>query len=107
MTDIVSQLVGALDRCIATLERIAHCTEADRLAAADEARAALTAAKAGGWLPIETAPKDASVLIHRSGDLFPGVAYLSRDRWYWSSSGAWAGHPTHWQPLPNPPKEMQ
>ncbi len=75
------------------------------LADLDAVRGALSAAKDGGWLPIETAPNGASVLILRRGDLYPGVAFLSLDRWHWSSSGAWAGHPTHWQPLPAPPAQ--
>lgn len=40
------ELLEALLGCIAAIERTAHCTEADRFAAADKARAAI--AKAGG-----------------------------------------------------------
>lgn len=39
----VAELEAALWGCIAAIERTHHCTEADRLAAADKARAALSA----------------------------------------------------------------
>ena len=43
----VMELEGALWGCIAAIERTHHCTEADRLASADAARAALSAKKGG------------------------------------------------------------
>ena len=57
------------------------------------------------WLPIETAPKDGvSVLVIRISDILsPSTAYFSRGHWRWSTSGGYAGNPTHWMPLPQPP----
>ncbi len=53
------------------------------------------------WQPIDTAPKDeTSVLIWRAGDMYPGVAYQSGGRWFWSASGGWAGYPARWTHLP-------
>ncbi len=67
----------------------------------------------GGWMPIETAPKDgASILVHCGGDL-QAVCYWSTSLWV-SKGGAWIYEecrsdtvelePTHWQPLPPLPK---
>ena len=73
------------------------------------------------WLPIETAPKDREILVWFS-DLFKGMAdvakwepdtYAKKPRPYWQGSkermlGILAyrhGNPTHWMPLPQPPKE--
>lgn len=105
------------------------------LADLDEARAALTAAKAGGWVPIETAPKDGTVVIlgrvedggsvvttgHWQEAEEDGVDYMGADagfvdehyqefnpgRSFGSPSRRYAPtQPTAWQPLPNPPKEQ-
>ena len=102
MTDLVAQLVGALE---------AMLDEDDGGRAAEQARAAISAAKDGGWLPIETAPKDCAFL---------GYQRLSDSLWlvapmYWAGSAflllqfhsdntEHEVQPTHWQPLPNPPK---
>lgn len=61
------------------------------------------------WLPIETAPKDGTLVL----GYFPGACVL---KVYCKSSGIWhQWHedyevsvyppPTHWQPLPPPPTE--
>lgn len=64
------------------------------------------------WMPIETAPKDGSVLLY----LPYGLMYCGRKRygqlgepqqdefvWRCDSSGRFA-NPTHWMPLPEAPK---
>lgn len=97
MTDLVAQLVGALEVAVRQGEH-------DMLLTGEELRqcnAALSAAKDGGWLPIETAPKDGTeVFVYVPGDsLFPTAAtYKSADYfekeygdreymeegWYWA-----------------------
>jgi hypothetical protein len=70
---------------------------------------------AAGWQPIETAPQapDNSpecwdLLCHWVGGEI-GVAYGSKGKWWPGdhSNGeddTWLAEPTHWQPLPAPPK---
>lgn len=120
MTDLVSQLVGALELCQRALQSqwSPYLRAGDKEAAAMKAAAsALTAAKAGGWLPIETAPKDARRVLVWIDD-----KHLARERrqihfaklWFYEDgrlgggaegfNGDW--NITHWQPLPNPPKEQ-
>jgi len=83
------------------------------------------------WQPIETAPKDASVLVtFTRGDIpegqksMPGVMVAYWDAYYaeggnghdgvgngWTDAHSGEqchlhyGHPTHWQPLPVPPED--
>lgn len=131
MTDLVSQLVGALEELLHECEQGIATSPHARI----EARAALTAAKAGGWLPIETAPKDGTVVIlgraeddasvvttgHWQEAEEDGVDYMGADagfvdehyqefkpgRSFGSPSYRYAQtQPTAWQPLPNPPKEQ-
>jgi hypothetical protein len=65
----------------------------------------------GEWRPIQTAPKDRSILLHTAY----GLTYCGRWRsgtigepqeavvaWRCDSSGRFAT-PTHWMPLPAPP----
>jgi len=57
------------------------------------------------WQPIETAPKDGSdVLIYNpvSGEMF--VCYWSKGRWKFAVHIVMKDEPTHWMPLPEPPK---
>lgn len=83
----------------------------------------------GKWQPIETAPKKVIYrdrtpfgdLVHNYGPyilVWPVYGEVARARW-WQSSGAADGRnssnflsdggnavcPTHWMPLPSPPKE--
>lgn len=76
------------------------------LADLDAARAALSEAKVGGWQDISTAPEGTMILCANMN------AREARDWCFvaWMAGGKVCGHrmdkPTHWQPLPNPPKEQ-
>jgi len=71
-------------------------------------RAYLTKAAPVGWRPIETAPKDVSILVHyNNGSIelieeddndFDWKPYNGKDE---TSKGV--SSPTHWQPLPAAP----
>lgn len=76
-------------------------------------------ADARGWQPIETAPKDgSSVMLAREDDDFSWVCEGHWDRaglhsgWYaanthWTDATGDALDPTHWQPLPAPPRPAE
>ena len=66
------------------------------------------------WQPIETAPKDWSLVIVYDADSHEvGPAYFSRadggqDAWMWADlslddENCFVGNPTYWMPLPSPP----
>ena len=74
-------------------------------------RAALTAALAGAWRPIETAPKDEDILLGW-WQTWPDRVWKQKVGWAAASntcghpqvSNAWFdGEATHWMPLPEPP----
>ena len=120
MTDLVSQLVGALEECLDDSRSVLADMEQkygtnyrqDRLEFHRQviaaAEAALTAAKAGGWLPIETAPKDGTrILVWRKHATRPLIARYQKDfEWFEDEDGVHLYHLIYWQPLPNPPKEQ-
>jgi hypothetical protein len=67
------------------------------------------------WQPIETAPKDGTRILAffpQEIDSYKILTVLFTWRqWYLCPDGAYdfefeiAGDPTHWMPLPNPPKQ--
>lgn len=78
--------------------------------------AALSAAKDGGWLPIETAPKDGTemLLLFGNAEYIFGKTHGRVRAACWTGSGASANWslpyfkdnpPTAWQPLPAPPAQ--
>jgi len=83
-----------------------HIYTADQMRA--YALAALTAAKAGGWQDISTAPKDGTRFIAwRKYSTRPLIARYWKDfGWFEDEDGLHLYNLTHWQPLPNPPKEQ-
>lgn len=130
MTDLVSQLVGALNRLYVAAPTGLECNSfhhskgefhshsepckpaAEYVEALAQARAAITAAKAGGWVAIETAPKDGTAVLVSEGRFCSCVEWNEEFDW-WAVDDNKLGPfrlrgaaPTHWQPLPNPPKEQ-
>lgn len=68
------------------------------------------------WQPIETAPKEVDVLVYLFGAAIPArVAMLcaisaEADEWRWIDTGCnrlTLFPPTHWMPLPEPPKAAE
>lgn len=60
------------------------------------------------WQPIETAPKDTTVLLYGAKRLEMCVGMNhSRDGWVTDTTSEWLSMytPTHWMPLPEPPKK--
>ena len=69
------------------------------------------------WQPIETAPKDGTVILcNERGWVYTAFwGMKTPDEYYYnqrSKTPQWLSHnfpqePTHWMPLPNPPKESE
>ncbi|HDZ38966.1 MAG TPA: DUF551 domain-containing protein [Marinobacter sp.] len=70
------------------------------------------------WRDISTAPKDGAVLLlmggqHCSRGTWDDQKYNRKPRPYWRSQYGWLmgiiwdrqNQPTHWMPLPRPPKD--
>lgn len=66
------------------------------------------------WQPIDTAPKDGTVILVGVWEIAPDMASAAWNGKFWSmnymdegefiGSGEAFHNPTHWQPLPEPPK---
>ena len=82
---------------------VVHCVIRNAMA-----KAALDAAERVRWQPIETAPKgDMFIYFQKRDDRRAiGLAYLAVDGSWRDSEGNWTDrlNPTHWMPLPEPPK---
>ena len=110
ITDEMMKLVDEFENSICTNWELGSIDAGFLNRELKELRAAIEAAQA--WRPIETAPKDGTLVIVGA----PGYASVSA-RWGWESpwiDGWWCdGHrsdavgpeftPTHWMPLPPPP----
>ena len=119
MTDLVSQLVGALGECLDDSRSVLADMEQkyganyrqDRLEFHRQviaaAEAALTAAKAGGWVAVQNKP--AAYRVDWPVDAGVGMRrFYGADEWE-SSRGTvefFGGVPVPLAPLPNPPKEQ-
>lgn len=62
-----------------------------------------------GWQPIETAPKDKSIIVWDDGIIGEGYYDGEDGSWWWAniSRHDYTGspiYPTLWQPLPAPPE---
>lgn len=56
-----------------------------------------------GWQPIETAPKNGQKVLHWRPHEGVVVNWFVPTMGLWNST-RWDDMPTHWQPLPEPPK---
>ena len=61
------------------------------------------------WQPIDTAPKDQTCLVSTPGGAVWWATFRlrgTRTGWRWEAPGLGAlrWQPTHWMPLPEPPK---
>ena len=104
-TNLASNLIDSVERNEANAALIVAAVNAlpALLDAADE----LAALKARiAWQPIETAPKDGTmILAYFVNDHWPSV--VGTMQWTDFNGGGWVhypnGKPTRWQPLPAPP----
>lgn len=65
------------------------------------------------WQPISTAPRDGTAVLIAEADGNVTACYWSTS--VWADGGAWISelsrsdtvhyHPTHWMPIPPPPKD--
>lgn len=73
---------------------------------AEEALAALSRPADEGWRPIESAPKDGTLvlLFERGTDDVreTGRWRVDRERWVVNNNSFWVVEPSHWRPLPPP-----
>lgn len=97
--------------------------EADAIRDIDPAEVLAKVGRAGGWQPIETAPKDGTIVDVWLGDAdesdrnFYCTGKTRRSPGWWWSKGKFRPlgglepampvfvEPTHWMPLPAPPQE--
>jgi len=60
--------------------------------------------RASGWQPIETAPRDAMLLLCHTEDTAPLIGYWGWGAWRENNGKGTVLRPTHWQPLPAAPE---
>jgi hypothetical protein len=113
----IRYLVGEVKRLRAALRRISHAPHGKVYCADGHeeavliARAALEGERAvTGWQPIDTAPKTKKrILAIKNKTIKIVVYYPFLKEWgypqEWGGDGTWK--PTHWMPLPAPPKARE
>lgn len=72
--------------------------------------AAIALMRGQSWQPIETAPKDGIAILGYSDGAMATVRWCALGNYWelvvvggWAEDDEW--EPTHWQPLPTPPKD--
>lgn len=63
--------------------------------------------KMNKWQPIETAPKDIGAIIGSNGQWVLAMRWATNGMAWTSEYHRSAVVPTHWMPLPEPPKEKE
>ena len=82
------------------MARSIEMTELERKKLADAGRQSIPCTY--GWRPIETAPKDGTVIIVYAPDFFQTAAWTD-EKWT-NAANSWLEDVTHWMPLPQPPE---
>lgn len=74
-----------------------------------DARIQLVEGKIMEWQPIETAPKDGTeIILWNKSWQSPHSGYYGWRGWEQAyECGPWKNQPTHWMPLPEPPKRRR
>ena len=111
MTD-TEEALKAFDRCKGTLLNGSVQAYLIPLQYVDTIRSAL---QSQGWQEISSAPMDGTMILGyvRVGDQAVTQSVIWFERYFQSENGVWTrGNnrevtPTHWQPLPPPPKVMK
>lgn len=104
MTDLRERVKAAIEKALYSEEAMATPRTFDEQmsAAADAA-----IAEAFKWLPIETAPKNETVLVDDRPYMFTACYSADLPGWTDGSDDDCGGisifYPTHWMPLPPPP----
>lgn len=124
-TGTVKMMVDALEDCIDDSKQVlsdmiqtyGENYKQERVAAQREtiakAEAALSAAKGGGWLPIESAPRDGTPILCYTAE---GLCEITWQYGEWVQAPCYSTYdgcgsavlsckPTAWQPIPTPPKD--
>lgn len=109
LRDNLDAMRGALEAMLAERSSVAQLSDA-----CQAALEVISEAKAEGWQPIETAPKDGQCLLWVDTDDGGEVMKLPRDsdgNWLYESEPMFTYSfylkPTHWQPLPAPPAQKE
>jgi hypothetical protein len=62
------------------------------------------------WKPIESAPKDGTVILGHDPDWVDPVLIMyfdaEKNKWEYLFPEDWPTNPTHWMPMLKPPKEQ-
>ena len=103
-TDVIEQLRARIAELTAEVERLsaAH-VKACQANADSQAELAKAEQRVAEWQPISTAPKDGSFILLATpkGRIADGFWSLVYGVWSWPYVMV---EPTHWMPLPTPPK---
>ncbi len=77
----------------------------------EAANLAIAYCRSAGWRPIESAPVDGTSVIVSNGAAVGEARFWGGSGWFWEGSSPTDAHdgavfhPTHWQPLPAPPRQ--
>lgn len=112
MTDLVAQLVGALELCYD------HCRlwhpDVEKNNVGESVRTALSAAKDGGWLAVQNKPVAYGIATERGAihSVKTNLVSANKCAEKWRQKQAengfadWRCHVVPLAPLPNPPKDQ-
>lgn len=108
--ELLQQALDALDAITDDVDGTGLNTMPSFDKAIDALREALAQPAPERWMPIETAPKDVTILLYGAKRLEMCVGmHHSRDDWVTDTTSVWMSMypPTHWMPLPAAPDHLR